>query len=59
MTETFEEQVERIARAYFDQPCPPGDSCNPELHDWDFANPEDKQYHRNTVIFILQEAGVG
>ena len=60
MIETFEDKVERVARAYFDQPCPPedGSSCNPELHDWDFADPIDKAYWRESVAFILREAGV-
>lgn len=57
--ETFEDMVERIAAAWHDAPCPPEDGpCNPEVHDWDTAHPEDKIFARNTVRFVLTEAGL-
>ena len=52
--------IERIARAFHAQPCPPWEAtCNPDVHDWDFADEEDKQWMRETVRFILTEAGLG
>lgn len=54
--ETFEEKVERIARAFFEQPCEDAPYCRPDMHDWDNANPGDKDYHRETVRFVLREA---
>lgn len=56
--ETFEDMVERIAAAWHDAPCPPGEVCNPEMHQWDTAHPEDKIFARDTVRFVLREAGL-
>jgi hypothetical protein len=57
--ESFEDKVERIARAYFESPCPPDDGpCNPGIHDWDTGHPGDKAHWRTVVRFVLTEAGI-
>jgi hypothetical protein len=57
--ETFEETVERIAKIRHEDPCPEAERefCNPDLHVWDTAHPEDKEWGRKTVAFILREVG--
>lgn len=60
MPETPDDMVERIARAWFEQPCPPEEGpCTPGIHDWDTAHPEDQAWARSTVRFVLREAGLG
>jgi hypothetical protein len=61
MTESFEDMVERIAKAWKEEPCPPeeGPGCDPDLHNWDTAHPGDKQFALDTVRFVLREAGLG
>lgn len=61
MTETFEDMVERIAKAWMEAPCPPeeGPHCNPDMHNWDRAHPDDQEYIRSHVRFTLQQAGLG
>ena len=51
--------MERIAKAWFEEPCPPeeGDCCNPDVHNWDKGHPDDKEWARKTVRFVLKEAG--
>jgi hypothetical protein len=59
MMETFDEKVERIAKAWIAQPCPPDEEpyCNPAMHVWETMHPEDQQYARDHVAFALREAG--
>lgn len=54
--ESFDAKVERIAKAWFEAPCPPeeGGQCNPGLHNWATGHPDDKQNARNTVAFVLK-----
>jgi hypothetical protein len=61
MTESFEDMVERIAKAWKEEPCPPeeGPGCNPDLHIWETSHPEDQDYIRSHVRFTLQQAGLG
>jgi hypothetical protein len=62
--ESFDQKVERIARAYFEKPCPPGAGpyccadMHEDMHDWDTGHPDDKAHWRDTVRFILTEAGL-
>lgn len=58
--ESYDQKVERIARAYFERPCPPEDGpyCCADMHDWDTGHPDDKEHWRDTVRFVLREAGV-
>lgn len=59
-TENTDDMVERIAMAWFRQPCPPEEGhCNPEVHIWEDAHPEDQQYALDMVRFVLREAGIG
>lgn len=57
--EATEDLVERIARGWFERPCPPedGDNCNPDLHTWETAHPFDKEWGRDHVRFVLNELG--
>jgi hypothetical protein len=59
--EPLERGIARIARAWFEQPCPPeeGPYCNPDMHDWDRAHEDDKAYALAMVAFVLHEAGIG
>ena len=58
MTENLDDMVERIARAWHAAPCAPEDGpCNPDVHDWDNAHPEDQAFALATVRFVLREAG--
>lgn len=52
--ESFDQKVERIAKAWFESPGPDGD-LEP---DWDTAHPEDKDTARYNARFILTEAGI-
>lgn len=55
--ESFDAKVERIAKAWFERPCPPEEgACNPDLHNWAKGHPDDKAAARNTVAFVLKEA---
>lgn len=57
--ETFDELVERIAKAFHESPCPGEDQyCNPAHHNWATAHPEDKQWGRDRVAFVLREIGL-
>lgn len=60
MEETFEEKVERIAKAWIAKPCPPDEEqyCNPAMHVWETMHPEDQAYARGYVTFALHEAGI-
>jgi hypothetical protein len=55
------DKVERIARAWFERPCPPEDVsvCNPDLHNWDTGHPDDKAYALDMVAFVLNQADLG
>lgn len=55
MTESFEDMVERIAKAWYESPGPDGDL---EL-DWESAHPGDQDSARYTARFVLTEAGLG
>lgn len=54
MTESFEDMVERIARAWYEDPGPDGDLTL----NWDTAHPGDQGSARYTVAFVLREAGL-
>ena len=53
------DEVERIAREWFEAPCPPEEEafCNPELHVWETGHPEDKAHAMKFVAFVLARAG--
>lgn len=53
--ETFDEKVERIARAWFED-TGPGDDFTPL--NWDEGHPDDKALARYTVAFVLYQAGI-
>jgi hypothetical protein len=58
--ETFDEMVERIAKARFEAPCADeGNPCNPDLHVWATGHPDDKAWGRDYVRFVLEEVGFG
>ncbi|HEX9228652.1 MAG TPA: hypothetical protein VF885_18775 [Arthrobacter sp.] len=52
MTESFEDMVERIAKAWYQSPGPEGDLSL----DWDSAHPGDQEAARYNVNFVLLEA---
>jgi hypothetical protein len=54
-TETYEDKVERIAKAWFESPGPEGDLVG---LDWDTAHPGDKDSARYNVAFVLRQAGI-
>lgn len=58
--EPLERGIARIARAWFEQPCPPEDGpcCNLDMHDWDTAHPDDRANALATVAFVLHGAGI-
>lgn len=55
----FEENVERIAKAWFEKPCEGWEEgfCNRDLHVWENAHPEDKEHARRMIRFTLHEMG--
>lgn len=58
MSETFDQVVERIAKAWMEKPC--GEpACNPDCHVWETAHPDDKDYARDSVAFVMKELGFG
>lgn len=60
MTESFEDLVERCAKAWVEKPCPPEEGpCNAFLHVWEDAQEEDKEWARETARVMLTEAGLG
>jgi hypothetical protein len=60
LEESTEDTVERIAKAWHEAPCPPDEvHCNPDLHVWETAHPEDKEWGRQRVRFVLTELGLG
>jgi hypothetical protein len=56
--ETFEDLVESIARKYHESPCEDSHYCNPIHHVWETAHPDDKDYGRKRVAFVLREIGL-
>ncbi|HSU47465.1 MAG TPA: hypothetical protein VLJ40_11170 [Arthrobacter sp.] len=54
MSETFEETVERIAAAWFQDTGPEHDFVP---LNWEKGHPEDKAFARYTVAFVLARAG--
>jgi hypothetical protein len=54
MTEKFEDMVERIARAWFQDSGVDGDLLP---MDWDEVHPGDKNRTRYMVAFVLTQAG--
>lgn len=56
--ETLDEMVERIAKARHEAPCPDEEKfCNPDLHVWEDAHENDKEWGREMVRFVLKELG--
>ena len=55
-TETFDEKVERIAQAWFQDTGPEYDFAP---LNWEKGHPDDKDFARYTVAFVLREAGLG
>jgi hypothetical protein len=53
--ETFEEKVERITKAYFQDSGVDGDLLP---MDWDEVHPGDRESARYTVAFVLRQAGI-
>lgn len=53
--ETFDEKVERIAKAWFEDTGPENDF--PPL-DWEQGHPVDKDCARYMVAFVLTQAGL-
>lgn len=58
--ESFEQMVERITKTWFESPCAPPDDvdCDPAMHVWETAHPDDKAYHLRATAFILRAAGL-
>lgn len=54
MVEPLDQRVERIARAWFEDPGPEDDLSL----DWDSAHPDDKDSARYTVRFVLTQVGL-
>jgi hypothetical protein len=52
--ETFDQKVERLAKAWYESPGPDDDLGL----DWDTAHPGDREMARYNVRFILTEAGI-
>lgn len=50
----LEENVERIAKAWAEQPCPDPDFAG---FSWDEVHEEDKEFARGFVRFVLNEMG--
>lgn len=53
--ESFDEKVERIAKAWYESPGPDGDLSL----DWGSAHPGDQDSARYNVRFVLRKAGLG
>lgn len=55
----FEQMVEHIAEAWFEEPCEPDEEgCSPVNHLWDIAYEEDREHARRAVRFILRAVGI-
>jgi hypothetical protein len=55
MTEKFEDMVERIARAWFEDSGPHNDFTP---LNWIMGHPDDKDFARYTAAFVLRQAGI-
>ena len=53
--EAFDQMVERIAKAWFEDNGPENDFTP---LNWDKGHPEDRNFARYTVAFVLRQAGI-